>query len=64
MLDVDADGGELAGGLEPDELSGATDADELVLADEPPPPHAARAPITTTVASKRLATVNRSNCIM
>jgi hypothetical protein len=52
-------------GLESDELTGATDAEEVVLADEPPPPpHAVRAPITTTVASKRLATINRSNCVM
>ena len=65
MPDVDADDGELAARLEADELSGAPDAEEVLLTDEPPPPpHAARAPITTTVASKRLATINRSDCVM
>jgi hypothetical protein len=62
MPDVD---GELAAGLESDELSGAPDAEEVLLAGEPPPPpQAARAPITTTAASKRLATINRSDCVM
>jgi hypothetical protein len=65
ILDVDEDDGELAGGLESDELSAAADPEELVVADEPPPPpHAASAPITTTVATMRQATINRSVCII
>ena len=65
MLDVDADEGELAGGLESEELSGALDPAELVAADEPPPPpQAASAPNTITVATARQATINRSICII
>jgi hypothetical protein len=62
---VGAGGCDVTGGLEDDELIGGTDSDEAAVDDEAPsPPHPARAPVATTIASQRLATIDRIICVM
>ena len=54
-------GCEAAGGFESVEVSEATDWDEAADEDVTPTlPHAARATVTTSVASQRVATINQS----